>query len=98
MRPDDRGLVTGSSDKHLKFWDFEIKTGAGPSQLTLTHSRALLLTDEVHCVTYSHHTDGSKLLVAAALLDNTIKVCVTVRETVLRSVCVCDFVIVWLCN
>lgn len=81
MRPDDRGLVSGGADKQAKFWDFDLKAvpaadGSSPRQLTLIHSRSLAMTDEIHCVAYSHHTDASKLLVAVALLDNTVKVCV----------------------
>lgn len=78
VRPDDRGFVTGGADKQVKFWDFELKTaasdGSGAKQLTVVHTRALLMTSEVQCIAYSHHTDAAKLLVAVGLLDNTIKV------------------------
>jgi U3 small nucleolar RNA-associated protein 12 len=81
VRPDDRGFVTGGADKQVKFWDFELKTGAsdgsGAKQLTVVHTRALLMTAEVQCIAYSHHTDAAKLLVAVGLLDNTVKVGVT---------------------
>lgn len=46
VRPDDRGMVTGSADKTVKFWDFELKAGAA-RQLTVTNTRAITLTDEV---------------------------------------------------
>lgn len=29
VRPDGRGLVTGSADKDVKFWDFEVKEEDG---------------------------------------------------------------------
>ena len=45
-----------------------------PKQLTIVHSRSLKMTDEVQCLKYSHHTDANKLLIAASLLDSTIKV------------------------
>lgn len=109
LRPDGKGLATGSADKAVKFWDFDLRAvnaaaatagaggaaaakgkaaaggagaGAGAaaaapavlSQLSLVHSRTLKLSDEVLCVRYSHHKDGTKLLLAVALLDATVKV------------------------
>lgn len=107
LRPDGKGLATGSADKAVKFWDFDLRAvnaaaaaagaggagaakgkaaaaggaGAGAaaapavlSQLSLVHSRTLKLGDEVLCVRYSHHKDATKLLLAVALLDATVKV------------------------
>jgi len=34
--PDERGLVSGSADKDVKFWDFEQKVAAGDSVSILT--------------------------------------------------------------
>lgn len=46
----------------------------GAKQLTLVHTRTLKLTDEVLTVRYSHHADPAQLLLAAALLDATVRV------------------------
>lgn len=83
LRADGKGLVTGSADKDVKFWDFEIKdvilnpeeadTGAGKAvrkTLTLVHTKTLKMTDDVLSVKYS--PDGR--LLAVALLDFTVKV------------------------
>jgi U3 small nucleolar RNA-associated protein 12 len=38
VRPDKRGLVTGSADKDVKFWDFDMvedTTPAGNAQVSL---------------------------------------------------------------
>lgn len=90
VRPDEKGCATGSADKEIKFWDFELKapsdqdkkgkkkvaTPVSPEsmQLTLSHSRTLKIGDEVLAIKYSKHSDPEKLLIAAALLDSTIKV------------------------
>merc|ERR1719469_231345 len=46
---DKRGLVTGSSDKTVKFWNFELmSTGTdGTKQLSLVHVRTLQLEEGV---------------------------------------------------
>ena len=104
VRPDGKGIVTGSADKDVKFWDFDLRpavsaapaapassgkkggkkdapapapapaAAAGPMQLTLVHSRTLKMTDEVLVVKHSASKDPSKLLLAVALLDCTVKV------------------------
>ncbi|KAI8055175.1 WD40-repeat-containing domain protein [Syncephalis plumigaleata] len=68
MRPDKKGIVTGSADKTVKFWDFD--RVAGPSRVTLTLMRTLKMSDDVLCVRYS----PDQRLVAVALLDATVKV------------------------
>ncbi|KAI8372806.1 WD40-repeat-containing domain protein [Radiomyces spectabilis] len=73
VRPDKRGFVTGSADKDVKFWDFDMvenKTGTGPKQLTFVHMRTLKMSDEVLCVRYSPDQN----LLAVSLLDTTVKV------------------------
>ena len=83
VRPDGRGLVSGSADKDVKFWDFEMKEGEGEKvvsrlgvetvhktkQLALVHVRTLKMTDDVLAVKYS--PDGRYL--AVSLLDSTVK-------------------------
>jgi U3 small nucleolar RNA-associated protein 12 len=80
VRPDGRGLVTGSADKDVKFWDFEVREVATESEvegatktvkvLTLAHVKTLKMTDDVLAVKYS--PDGA--LLAVSLLDSTVKV------------------------
>jgi U3 small nucleolar RNA-associated protein 12 len=79
VRPDGRGLVTGSADKDVKFWDFEVKqldndssssTTTTVKVLTLSHTKTLKMTDDVLAVKYS--PDGKLLCVS--LLDSTVKV------------------------
>ena len=75
IRPDESGIMTGGSDKVVKFWDFELvppQTGNGGEVLILTHTRTLKLAEDVLCVTFSRKF--SKLRVAVALLDCTVKV------------------------
>jgi len=80
VRPDGRGCVTGSSDKEVKFWDFDFsvpvqsKGNNGAPQLSLVHTRTLKLGDEVRALCYSKHTEPTRLLLAVALLDSTVKV------------------------
>lgn len=70
VRPDGKGLATGGADHDVKFWDFELVEG----RLSLVHARTLKMADDVLAVRYSHTKDPSKLLVAVALLDSTVKV------------------------
>lgn len=85
VRPDGRGLVSGSADKDVKFWDFEMREeGEGErvvsrlgvetvyktKQLALVHVRTLKMTDDVLAVKYS--PDGKYL--AVSLLDSTVKI------------------------
>ncbi|GAA5952168.1 hypothetical protein JCM3765_005213 [Sporobolomyces pararoseus] len=77
VRPDGRGLVTGSADKDVKFWDFEVREipsevlgGVSTKVLTLAHTKTLKMTEDVLAVKYS--PDGKLLCVS--LLDSTVKV------------------------
>lgn len=74
VRPDGEALVTGSADKDIKFWEFE-REESGSSYIlgsiqSLAHVKTLKMTDDVLSVQYS---PNGKLL-AAALLDSTVKV------------------------
>ncbi|KAG0341393.1 hypothetical protein BG004_006043 [Podila humilis] len=76
IRPDRRGLVTGSADKDVKFWDFDMieEQVAGGNvtkkRLSLVHMRTLKMSDDVLCVRYS----PDQKMVAVSLLDATVKV------------------------
>ncbi|KAF9170002.1 hypothetical protein BGX21_009742, partial [Mortierella sp. AD011] len=74
VRPDRRGLVTGSADKDVKFWDFDmIEEQIGQTtkkRLSLVHMRTLKMSDDVLCVRYS----PDQKMVAVSLLDATVKV------------------------
>ncbi|RPB14395.1 WD40 repeat-like protein [Morchella conica CCBAS932] len=76
VHPDGKSLVTGSADKNVKFWNFEIVQEEIPGtkrttpRLRLAHTRTLKVTDDVLSVRYSPNTK----LLAIALLDNTVKV------------------------
>ncbi|CAO3565668.1 unnamed protein product [Mortierella alpina] len=74
IRPDRRGLVTGSADKDVKFWDFDmVEEQVGQvikKRLSLVHMRTLKMSDDVLCVRYS----PDQKMVAVSLLDATVKV------------------------
>jgi U3 small nucleolar RNA-associated protein 12 len=70
VRPDGKGLMTGSADKEVKFWELELSDG----RLGLAHTRTLKMSDDVLAVRYSRTKDPERLLVAVALLDSTVKV------------------------
>ncbi len=66
----ETSLVTGSADKHVKYWSVEFHEG----RPTMEHTRTLQMSDDVMCVRFSHSTDPSKRLLFVASLDSTIKV------------------------
>jgi len=70
VRPDKKGFATGSADNEVKFWDFEM----ADENLSFVHTRTLKMGDDVLAVRFSHTKDESKLLVAVAVLDCTVKV------------------------
>ena len=81
IRPDERGLVTGSADKVVKFFDLELvekekdnDEGKSEVELDLLLTRKLNMSEDVLCVRYSHHRSRQKLMLAVALLDCTVKV------------------------
>lgn len=68
---DKRGLVSGSGDKTVKFWDFDlVDRDGGAKVLALVHTRTLQLDEDVLCVRV---TPNGKLL-AVSLMDSTVKV------------------------
>lgn len=68
---DDRGFVTASADKSVKFWNFELVSSGGESkQLSVIHNRTLKLDEDALAVSLS--PDGR--LIAVSLLDSTVKV------------------------
>ena len=76
VHPDGKSLITGSADKSVKFWNFEIIQEEIPGtkrtmpRLKLVQSRILKLNDDVLNLQFS---PDSRLL-AVATLDNTVKV------------------------
>ncbi|KAF3843494.1 hypothetical protein F7725_002343 [Dissostichus mawsoni] len=74
LAPDQRGIVTGSADKKVKFWEFELikdeGSGSGQKRLTLNHTRTLQLEEDILCVKFS----PDNRLLAVSLLDCTVKV------------------------
>jgi len=70
VKPDKTGLVSGSADKDVKFWEFEILKTEHGKHLALKHTRTLKMSDDVLCVRYSPDCK----YVAASLLDNTVKI------------------------
>jgi U3 small nucleolar RNA-associated protein 12 len=76
VHPDGKSLTTGSADKSVKFWNFEIVQEEIPGtkrttpRLKLFQSRILKVNDDVLSIQFS---PDSRLL-AIATLDNTVKV------------------------
>lgn len=76
VHPDGRSVVSGSADKSAKFWNFEVVQEEIPGtrrttpRLKLVHTRTLKVSDDILSLRFS---PDSRLL-AAALLDNTVKV------------------------
>ncbi|RIA92969.1 WD40-repeat-containing domain protein [Glomus cerebriforme] len=80
VRPDKKGLITGSADTNVKFWDFDTVEEKPQGEdgvdfpvsrrLTLVHTRTLKMSDDVLFVRYS----PNQKLIAVALLDATVKV------------------------
>lgn len=74
MQPDMKGLVTGSADKEVKFFEFEISSheveGQKLRHITLVHMRTLKVSDDVLCVRFT----ADQRLIAVSLLDSTVKV------------------------
>ncbi|KAL5121294.1 beta transducin [Pleosporales sp. CAS-2024a] len=76
VHPDGKSIITGSADKSVKFWNFEIVQEEIPGtkrttpRLKLLQSRILKVNDDVLSV---HFSPDSRLL-AVSTLDNTVKV------------------------
>jgi len=76
VRPDGKGFMTGGADKLVKFWDFSISNNkaAAATGLQASVSKQLQMTHDVLCLRYSPTKSATSLLLAAGLLDCTIKV------------------------
>ncbi|XP_014852216.1 PREDICTED: WD repeat-containing protein 3 [Poecilia mexicana] len=72
VAPDQRGIISGSADKTVKFWEFELVRDKETDQkrLTVKHTRTLQLDEDVLCVKFS----PDHRLLAVSLLDCTVKV------------------------
>lgn len=72
LRPDGAGLISGSADKTIKFWDWSLaeQDDDEASHLSIDCSQTLTMTDDVLSVKFT--PNGSLLL--AALLDSTVKI------------------------
>jgi U3 small nucleolar RNA-associated protein 12 len=73
VSPNRRGFITGSADKDVKFWEFELTTdiaNPGRKQLTAVHVKTLKMSEDVLCL---KHSPNEKVL-AVSLLDSTVKV------------------------
>ena len=76
--PDSSGFVSCSADHDVKFWEWQVAeapdgggSGGSGRQLGARHTRTLKMADDVLCCRVS--PDGR--LLAVALLDSTIQVC-----------------------
>lgn len=76
VHPDGRSMASGSADKSVKLWNFQIVqeevlgTTRTTPRLKLVQSKVLKLTDDVLSIRFS----PDARVLAVALLDNTVKV------------------------
>ena len=76
VRPDGKGVVTGSADKRVRVWRFDVVEEEIPGtrrttqRLKLTQTRELKLADEILSLCFS----PDERLLAVSTLDNTVKV------------------------
>lgn len=76
VHPDGRSMATGSADKTVKFFKFEIVQEEIPGTLrttprfTLVHARTLKVADDILSLRFS----PDSRYIALSLLDNTVKV------------------------
>ena len=76
VHPDGTSVATGSADKSVKFWRFDIVKEEIPGtkrttpRLQLTHTRTMLLKDDVLAARFTPNAKH----IAVSTLDNTVKV------------------------
>ena len=76
VHPDGRSIATGSADKSVRFFDFEVIQEEVPGttrktpQFRLAHTRTLQVSDDILSLRFS----PDSRLIALSLLDNTVKV------------------------
>lgn len=72
LTPDQRGFLTGGSDKTVKFWDFELvaQEDTGVKLLSAIHRRTFGVDEGVTAIACS----PDSRLFAVSLLDSTVKV------------------------
>ena len=72
LTADQKGFLTGGSDKTVKFWDFELvaQEEQGVKVLSAVHRRTLGVEEGVTCLAVS----PDSRLFAVALLDSTVRV------------------------
>ena len=76
VHPGGRSIATGSADKSVKFFDFEVMQEEVPGtkrttpRFKLVHTRTLKVADDILSVRFS----PDSRLIALSLLDNTVKV------------------------
>ncbi|XP_034938311.1 WD repeat-containing protein 3 [Chelonus insularis] len=74
LLPNMKGIASGSSDKTVKVWDFELIDNTDPEVkgkvLSLIHLKTLTLDEGVLCIRISPNNK----FIAVALLDSTVKI------------------------
>ncbi|XP_046849685.1 WD repeat-containing protein 3-like [Xenia sp. Carnegie-2017] len=74
LAPDNTLFASGSGDKDVKFWEFDLITDENYSttsqRLSICHARTLKMNDGVMCVKFS----PNQKFIAVALLDFTMKI------------------------
>lgn len=76
VHPDGRSIATGSADKSVAFFNFEVIQEEVPGttrktpQFRLAHTRTLKVSDDILSIRFS----PDSRLIALSLLDNTVKV------------------------
>ncbi|KAL5546056.1 hypothetical protein UlMin_005743 [Ulmus minor] len=71
--PNENGFVTGSVDKDVKFWEYQIEqnSGQGSKHLKVSNVKTMKMNDDVLAVAVS---PDNKYIAVAVLENNTVKV------------------------